>query len=334
MDHITLKQLRAVAAIGRTRKIVSAARELNLTPPAVTLQLQQLEMRAGSALFDRTSAGLRPTDAGQVMLETAAQIRSLLGACEERLAALKGIAAGRLAVGAVSTAKYFAPRLISAFAKVHPGVEVRLMVGNREDIVELVRGFQVDIAIMGTPPKDLRVAATAFGDHPLVVVAPPDHRLVGRRGIPKADLAEEVFLTREEGSGTRSSMEIYLDGLQPTRSKLRIEMGSNETIKQAVMAGLGLAFISAHTVAAEVESGRLASLDVEGLPVLRNWFIVHHLDKALVPAAAAFTNFLKAEGRNFLPPSHAMSAAAFGSGDAGKGGAPSCLDGTPARPAD
>src|SRR5262245_9989305 len=138
LRNITLKQLRALTAIGHERKIVSAAKVLNLTPPAVTLQLQQLEAETGGALFDRTANGLRPTDAGEVVLATAAQLWALIAACEEQLAALKGITAGRLSVGVVSTAKYFSPRLIASFAKTHPGVQVRLSVGNREDIIGLL----------------------------------------------------------------------------------------------------------------------------------------------------------------------------------------------------
>jgi DNA-binding transcriptional LysR family regulator len=301
MRKVTLKQLAALTAIGQKGKIVSAAKTLNLTPPAVTLQLQQLEAETGCRLFDRTGGGLRPTDAGEMVLETAGRIWSLLADCEERLAALKGITAGRLSVGVVSTAKYFSPRLIASFAKSHAGVQVRLSVGNREDIVRLLGDFEIDVAIMGRPPKDMPVDAVAFGNHPLVVVAPPEHRLAGRRNIAKAELADEVFLMREEGSGTRTSMEIYMGDMPLKTGNLRIEMGSNETIKQAVMAGLGIAFISAHTVEAELESGRLVTLAVEGLPVQRRWFAVRRLDKALTPTVGAFVDFLKKEGAAFLP---------------------------------
>jgi DNA-binding transcriptional LysR family regulator len=301
MRNVTFRQLKALTAIGHEGKIVSAAKVLGRTPPAVTLQLQQLETELGCTLFDRTSSGLRPTDAGTVVLETAGQIWSLFDACDERLAALKGMTAGHLSVGVVSTAKYFSPRLIAAFAKSHTGVQIRLSVGNREEIVELLGDFDIDVAIMGRPPKTMPVDAIAFGDHPLVVVAPPEHRLAGRHVIPKAELAEEVFLMREEGSGTRTSMERYMGDAPLNTGSLRIEMGSNETIKQAVMAGLGIAFISAHTIEAELESGRLVTLDIQGLPVQRKWFAVHRQDKALTPTVAAFMDFLREEGESFLP---------------------------------
>ena len=165
-----------------------------------------------------------------------------------------------------------------------------------------MRDFQIDIAIMGRPPRDLDVEAVAFGDHPLVVIAPPEHRFAGRRRIPKAKLGEEVFLIREDGSGTRQSMEIYLAGMPLRTGNLKIESGSNETIKQAVIAGLGIAFISAHTVEAELADGRLVLLDAEGMPVQRKWFGVRRRDKALMPATMAFFEFLTREGARFLPP--------------------------------
>jgi LysR family transcriptional regulator, low CO2-responsive transcriptional regulator len=301
MRNVTLKQLRALSAIGRTRRIVNAAKELSLTSPAVTLQLQQLEHEAGFPLFDRSADGMRPTDAGRIMLETAGQIIVLLAACGDRLATLKGMTAGRVSVGVVSTAKYFSPKIIAAFAKAHPGIEVSLRVGNRDEIAEFLRDFAIDVAIMGTPPAGLPVEADAIGDHPLIIVAAPGHPLAKRRRLARKELADEVFLTREEGSGTRASMETYLDALPRRAGNRRIEMGSNETIKQAVMAGLGIAFISAHTVAAEVVSRRLIALDVEGLPVRRKWVVVRRGDKALMPAVEAFSEFLKREGAGFLP---------------------------------
>lgn len=301
MHNVTLKQLRAAAAIGRSGKIVSVAKELGRTPPAVTLQLQQLEAETGFRLFDRTPDGLIATEAGHITMETAAQIASLLSSCADRLAALKGFSAGHVSVGVVSTAKYFAPRLIAGFGKAHPGIEVRLSVGNREEVIRLLRDFQIDIAIMGRPPRDLEVEAVAFGDHPLVIIAPPAHRFAGRRRISKAELSEEVFLIREEGSGTRQSMEIYLGGMPLRTSNLKIESGSNETIKQAVIAGLGIAFISAHTVEAELADGRLAVLAAEGMPVQRKWFGVRRRDKAMMPATQAFFEFLTRQGAVFLP---------------------------------
>ena len=178
---------------------------------------------------------------------------------------------------------------------------MRLSVGNRQEVVERLTQFQIDVAIMGTPPVDVPVEAARFGDHPLVIIAPPEHRLAGRKHVAKTELSGEVFLTREDGSGTRTSMELYLDGVPRRTGNLHIEIGSNETIKQAVMAGLGIAFISAHTIAAEIEAGRLVTLDVEGLPVWRAWNVVLRKDKAVMPAVRSFTEFLKKQGATFLP---------------------------------
>ncbi len=301
MRNITLRQLRAASAIGRACKIVTAARELSLTPPAVTQQLQQLEESAGCALFDRTNNGLFATQAGEVVLETAAQVWSLISDCEDRLAALNGLTAGRLTVGVVSTAKYFSPRLIAGFSERHGGVDIRIVVGNREEMIDRLADFEVDVAIMGRPPKDHPVEAVVFGDHPLVVIAPPNHRLAERRSIRKEELTGEVLLMREEGSGTRLSMQKFIGGMRLAGGRPMIEMGSNETIKQAVMAGLGIAFISGHTIEAELESGRLVTLQVRGLPVQRQWFGVRRQDKASAPTVAAFVNFLKEEGARYLP---------------------------------
>ncbi|MGQ7793432.1 LysR substrate-binding domain-containing protein [Faunimonas sp. B44] len=299
--QITIKQLKALRTVTRTGRIASAANALNLTAPAVTLQIKGLEEAVGMPLFDRTSEGLRLTDAGRVMLETAEQVDALIAAGCERILALKGAAAGRVQVGAVSTAKYFAPQLIAAFMRERSGVEIRLQIGNRVEILEALRDFRIDLAVMGQPPGDLPVEAAVIGEHPLIIVASPEHRLARRKSVPRAELAGETFLMREQGSGTRAAMETFLADITPGRGYARIEMGSNETIKQAVIAGLGIAFISAHTVAAEIESGRLVELAVEGMPIRRRWFVVRRAERTLSPAAAAFEAFLSREGARYLP---------------------------------
>jgi LysR family transcriptional regulator, low CO2-responsive transcriptional regulator len=301
MRDITLKQLRAISAIMRTGKVLSAAKELSVTPPAVTLQLKHLEESTGLTLFDRTRNGLRPTDAGRLLLETAVRIETALEECSENLLAMRGLAGGRVTVGVVSTAKYFAPRLIAAFMNDHPQIELRLWVGNRTETIRSLRDYGVDIAFMGRPPKDIAVEQSAFGSHPHVIIAPPDHRLVGRRRIRREDLASEYFLVREEGSGTRALFEDFFSGVEVRRPRIRIEIGSNETIKQAVMAGLGLALISAHTIEAEVTAGRLRTLNVPGLPIVRKWYLVRRTDKTLGPAGVAFWRYVEREGRRFLP---------------------------------
>lgn len=300
MRDLTLKQLRIVAAVARTARITGAAKELSVTPPAVTLQLKLAEDCAGLALFERTKRGMQPTDAGRQVIETAARIEAALAECTEALKAMRGLGRGRVLVGLVSTARYVVPRALAAFAKLHPGIELRLLVGNRAETLAALERLELDIAITGYPPGDMAVDRQAIGSHPHVIIAAADHRLVSRRRLQLADLADETFVVRERGSGTRLLMERLLAkaGLRP---RIAMEVDSNETIKQAVIAGLGIAFLSAHTIAAEVETGRLVVLPVAGLPVVRQWYAVKHKEKRLLPAGEAMWEFLVSEGARFLP---------------------------------
>jgi DNA-binding transcriptional LysR family regulator len=301
MRNLTLRQLRAIQAIATSGKIVNAARLLGLSAPAVTIQLRQVEEDAGIELFDRTNEGMRPTAAGLAFIEAAQMIEERLRLLEDQIDAIKGLRIGTLKLGVVSTAKYFAPRLMAAFMKEHPDIEMRLSIGNRAETIANLKGHDVDIALMGRPARDIPVRASAFGDHPLVIIAPPDHPLAHMRDISKERIAQEHFLIREPGSGTRISLEIFLGEVPGRLDDLGVEMGSNETIKQAVMAGLGIAFISAHTIASEVEAGRMVILDVAGMPIRRQWFAVTRRDHAISPAMATFHDFLMRKGAMYLP---------------------------------
>jgi len=296
----TLKQLRALTAVVRQGTFSAAAEALSVTPPAVTVQMKALEELAGLPLVERTREGLRPTDAGRVLLETASRIEAALEECGEALDALHGVVGGRVSVGVISTAKYFAPRALAVFSRGHPNIEMRLSVGNRGETVAALRDFQLDFAVMGRPPEEFKVSNQEIGAHPHIVIAPPDHPMVSRRRIALAKLADETFLLREEGSGTRTLMQ-RIFAKQDLSPNLGMEIGSNETIKQAVIAGLGIALISAHTVAAELGDGRLAKLDIVGLPVVRKWYVVRRREKTLLPAAQALWDFLVEEGARFLP---------------------------------
>ncbi|HWK66235.1 MAG TPA: LysR substrate-binding domain-containing protein [Rhizobiaceae bacterium] len=301
MNNLTLKQLRAIQAVFRHGKIVKAANALHLTAPAVTIQLRQVEEELGMVLFDRTQEGMRPTAAGLAVVDAAQAVEERLSLLHDEIDAIRGVRAGSVKLGVVSTAKYFAPRLMASFIKGHPDIDMRLVVGNRAETIASLRSHDVDIALMGRPPRDLPVRAIAFGDHPLVIVAPPDHPLARARDISKERIAQENFLIREPGSGTRISLEIFLSAIPGRLDDLGAEMGSNETIKQAVMAGLGIAFISAHTIASEVEAGRLVILDVVGMPIRRQWFGVMRTDRTTSPAMAAFHDFLMRKGAMHLP---------------------------------
>jgi DNA-binding transcriptional LysR family regulator len=301
MRHVTLRQLRALLAIHAEGKIVNAAKALRLTAPAITLQLKQLEEEAGVVLFDRTAQGMRPTAAGLAVIEAAQAIEERLRGLGDEIDAIRGARRGSLVVGAVSTAKYFAPQVVAGFMREYPDVDLKLFVGNRAQTIASLKDHRIDVALMGRPPRDVPVRAAAFGDHPLVIIAAPDHPLVGRRGIGREEVAREHFIIREPGSGTRMSFERFLGEIPGRLDEPGTEMDSNETIKQAVMAGLGVAFISGHTVAFEVETGRLAVLDVDDLPVWRQWFAVARSDRAVTPVMAAFEAFLARTGAAFLP---------------------------------
>lgn len=301
MKALTLKQLRIVEAIARTGKVGAAASIVGVTSPAVTLQLQLLEDRIGLPLFDRARSGMVLTEAGQILLDTAHRIEAELRATTESLEGLRGLHHGRVSVGVVSTAKYFVPAILGDFRRLHPDIAITLFVGNREEVIASLAAFDSDLVVMGTPPAGLDTVTEVIGDHPHVVIAGPRHPLVRRTRIPLSALSTESFLVREAGSGTRMLMERIFGeaGIVPN---VAMEMASNETMKQAVMADLGIAFISAHTIASEAESERLAILDIEGLPARRRWQVVRHAGKRMMPAAAALWDFIESDGYKFLPP--------------------------------
>ncbi|MBL8585770.1 MAG: LysR substrate-binding domain-containing protein [Xanthobacteraceae bacterium] len=300
MRNITLKHLRFAASAARLGSFAAAAEANNVTPPAVTMQIRQFEEDIGLPLFDRTPRGLEPTPAGQEVLLAAQRIENALEECREALLAFQSLDAGRVTVGVVSTAKYFAPRMLAAFSRLHPKIEVKLVVGNRQHIMDRFEAGVCDLCVMGRPPQTAEYESHLLGPHPYFFVAPPDHPLASRAHLPPSALAKEIFLVRELGSGTRHLMEVFFSkaGIAPV---IGMEIGSNETIKQAVMAGLGLTFISAHTCAAEIHERRLVALDVVGLPMVRNWLVVRLAAKRLMPATRSLRDFLIAEGSSFLP---------------------------------
>jgi DNA-binding transcriptional LysR family regulator len=300
MRHVTLRQLRTFTTALRAGSFAAAAQSLHITPPAVTVQMRQLEEIAGMPIIERNSKGLISTDAGREIAAAAARIEAALAECDDALASLRGLESGRVAIGVVSTAKYFAPQVLGAFARAHPAVEIRLEVGNRAAILGALEANTLDLALTGWPPNQLAVQKAAIGEHPHIIIARPDHPHAGERKLGPAALVEETFLVRERGSGTRLLMERFFADAR-VAPRIGMEMGSNETIKQAVIAGLGIAFISAHTVAVELADRRLVVLDVVGLPVMRTWFIVNLAKKRLLPPAAALRQFMIDEGHAFLP---------------------------------
>ena len=299
--QITFAQLQTLLAITEAGSLVSAAEALNMTPAALTARVKGLEEAVGITLFSRTPNGLKLNSAGEMAL---VHIDGIERAVREMLAAMEDLRlgrGGRLSVAVVSTAKYFAPRLIAAFVAEHPKLELKFLIGNRDSTMALLRSHDADVALAGRPPADLEVGKAPIGPHPYVIIAPPSHRLAGKSGLKRDSLAGEAFLFREAGSGTRSLFDYFLGDTIVRQAQSGIELGSNETIKQAVMAGLGVALISAHTIAAELGDGRLVTLDIEGLPITRQWFVLHRADRPLSPAAKAFQEFASRRGAEFLP---------------------------------
>jgi DNA-binding transcriptional LysR family regulator len=295
MRHATLRQLRVFATVARTLSFSAAARELHLTQPAVSLQVKQLEGYAGLPLFEKVGRRVYLTEAGRELARYAGAVTELLREAEETLGALAGVRGGRLTIGVVSTAKYFAPTLLAEFTRLHSQVNIRLLVANREDVVRSLAANEIDLAIMGRPPRELATEAVTFAQHPHAIIAAPSHPLAAKKRMPLARLADENFLIREPGSGTRSSMERVFHERGAT-FRASMEMSSNETIKQAVMAGMGVSFLSLHTVGLELETGRLVLLDIAGLPVMREWHVIHLRDKRVSPAARLFRDFLLEHG--------------------------------------
>ena len=301
MRNLTLRHLKTIQAVCAHGKITLAAKELGLTSPAVTLQIQQVEQEVEGQLFDRTKAGMIPTEIGIAFLDTARSIYDQLHTLEDSINSIKGLGAGTLRLGVVSTGKYFAPRLMAAFSKEYPDIEMQLFIGNRQETVHKLKNHDVDIALMGRPPREFDVRSEIFGDHPLVFVAPKGHPLANDYEISKERIAAEKFLIREKGSGTRTSLEIFMSEIPDKLDLLGVEMGSNETIKQAVIAGLGIAFISAHTIEQELLLNRLVILDVISTPIRRQWFSVSRTDRSITPSMMAFQKFLRMKGGRYLP---------------------------------
>ncbi len=299
MKNATFRQLRVFTEVARHLSFARAAEALHLTPPAVTMQIKELERHVGLPLFDRSGRQVTLTTVGEYMLVYARKMLATLKDAEDAAARLQRLDVGTLTIGMVSTAKYFLPRLLAEFQREHEGIEIKLAVGNREQLVKMLHGNEVDIAIMGRPPTELATRAEPFAAHPHVFVAPTDHPLL-KIGHPTAEaLRPYGFILRERGSGTRASMEKFFEHLR-IEPHVVMELASNETIKQAVMAGMGLSFLSLHTIGLELEHKLIAVLDVEGTPIMRAWNVVHTLSKLLSPAAEAFRYFVLERGESRL----------------------------------
>ena len=299
MKNATFRQLKTFEAVARLLNYTRAAEELHLSQPAISMQIKQIEEHAGIALFEHIGKKTFLTQAGENVKRLSLAMLSQVKDCEDSLASLRGATGGHLELTVVSTAKYFAPQLLSAFSKLHAGVTIKLSVNNREQVIQQLLENRVDLAIMGRPPRGLDAIASAFAKHPHGIIAPPDHPMAKTKLINLRLLAGENFLIRESGSGTRTSMErVFADHHVKLASSM--ELASNETIKQAVMAGLGLSYLSLHTVGLELAAGKLVRLDVIGTPVVREWFVIQRKGKILSPLAERFSEFLIAKGAGLI----------------------------------
>ncbi len=299
MKGATLRQLRAFSLIARHRSFGRAAAELHLTPSAVSLQIKELEQTIGMPLFARDGKAVSVTRTGEMLLVDVNRALLALRDADETLARLRGRESRLVTVGMVGNAKYFLPRVLAKFRAAHPGVELRLSVGNREQLVRQLACGAVELAVLGSPPGELETSAAAFAPQPLGVIAAPEHPLARVRSIPVSTLAQFEFVVREPGSGTRAAMDRFFGDARVAPIPV-MEMSSNEAIKQAVMANMGLAFVSLQTASLELRSGLLVVIDVIGLPVSRSWYVVHLRHEPLTDAAEALRQMVIAHGERLI----------------------------------
>jgi len=299
MSHITIRQLEVFVGAAKTLSFARMAEQLRLTPSAVSFQIRQIEQQIGFELFERVGRKVILTNAGWILLDYARPVLQSMEELNARMLALKDVGGGRVRLGLVSTAKYIVPHMIARFRDKHAGVMIHLQEGNRSQVLSLLLTGEIDLAIMGRPPPEAELAAERFVDHPSVIVAAPSHPLCGVRDIPLSALTSEWFILRENGSGTRALSDVLFStaGYSP---RTAMETSSNEMIKQAVMAGMGLALISQHTMRLEESFGLLKSLDVRGFPLMRSWFVVQRRTSHLLPTQAGLRDFLIAHGQEIV----------------------------------
>ena len=298
MLNFTLRQLQVFERVASHLNYSRAAEELYLSQPAVSMQIKQLEGSVGLPLFEQMGKKIFLTEAGRELLHYSRNIAQQLAEIEAVFDEMKGLEKGKLTLSVVNTANYFTPRLLAEFCRRHPNINVTLQVANRDAVLKQLSDNSTDLAIMGQPPDGMDISAEPFMKNPLVVIAASDHPLARLKRIKFARLAQETFLSREPGSGTRNAMErVFAEHrIQP---RISMEMETNEAIKQAVQAGMGLGILSLHSIELELETKRLVTLNVEHFPLLRHWFVAHRSNKRLSGAASAFKSFLLEEGKSF-----------------------------------
>ncbi len=297
--NVTIRQLQVFVEAAERLSLARVAEQLHLTPSAVSFQIKQIEAQTGFALFERVGRKVTLTDAGALLLGYARLVLRSLQDADQAMTDLKGLTGGRVRLGLVSTSKYIVPHMIARFRSAFPGVTVQLSEGNRSRVLGMLTGGAIDLAIMGQPPEDADVIAERFAPHPSVIIAQADHRLGREARLPPAELEHEPFVVREDGSGTKAMADQFFEnvGFAP---RAVMTSSSNEMIKQAVIAGMGLALISQHTVSLELALGLLITLPVEGFPLMRSWYIVQRRTLPLLPVQARLRSFLIEVGQNVI----------------------------------
>ena len=289
--HATFRQLQLFLALAEKGSITAAARACHVTQPTVSMQLKELAESVGAPLYQMLGRQLVLSPAGEALLDSARAMSDEWAVFEQKIAHLKGLTQGRLRVAVVSTAKYFVPGLLGRFCAKHPDIDIALQVLNRDGVVARLRDSRDDLSIMSMPPTDMALERRMFMPNPLVVIAPRTHELAGKRSIALERLALERFILREVGSGTRMACDAHFKerGFRPN---VRLELGSNEAIKQAVAAHLGLAVVSRHALGTTLSTEIVAVLDVRGFPIHSNWYVLWRHSRSLSPIAAEFLSYL------------------------------------------
>lgn len=290
----TLRQLRIFILSAEYQSFARAAEILGLSQPAISMQIRKLSDMAGVDLFEKCGREVKISPAGRAFLPYARQVIETLKSASDELNALKQARLGKIKLGMVTTTQYFSPYLITQFSKKHPDIKLDITIANRKSIIHKLEVNEIELAIMGRTPQRLNVIEKQFYKHPYVIIAPSDHRLAGKKKITPSELSEEHFLVREKGSGTRLIADHFFAEHQLTPPHLQ-EFSNNESIKQGVIAGMGLAVISAYTIHLERNSNLITIIDVQSMPQIRAWLILHLDSKILSPAAIAFKEFMVEE---------------------------------------
>ena len=301
MYNLTLKQLKTIYILAETNRLVNAAELLSLTPPAVTIQLKLAEEQIGLKLFHRTQTGLKLTDAGKEVVSSARKIFGHLNDMQNKLESISNSKTGSVKIGVVATAKYFAHKIIAGFITLNPDIKVSINVNSREIILNEIEAYNLDLAITGTIPLGYDLTTKPFGKHPIIMICKPGHHLTKKKSFSKKELIGEIFLTRETGSGTYNLLQSFLEEIKLETEPSLIFSGTNETVKQAVIAGLGIALISKHCCFNELQNNLLQEIKVEGLPIMKEWYITQLKNRTLTPSSKLLFDFIEQNGNSYLP---------------------------------